>query len=69
MELPDGVNESVLLAAAARRGVGMEGLSWHRYAHGGPPGILLGYGNLSEPAIEQGIRLIAEALTEVGEDT
>ncbi len=67
VELPDGVNEPALLAAAAARGVGMEGLAWHRYAHGGPPGILLGYGNLSEPAIEQGVRLIAEALSEVGE--
>lgn len=66
VELPDGVNESALLAAAAARGVGMEGLAWHRYTHGGPPGILLGYGNLSEPAIGHGVRLIAEALTEVG---
>ena len=29
------------------------------------PGVLLGFGNLSEPAIEQGVRLIAEALAEV----
>ncbi len=58
-------NEPALLAAAAARGVGMEGLSWHRFAHGGAPGILLGYGNLSEPAIEQGVRLIAQALAEV----
>jgi GntR family transcriptional regulator/MocR family aminotransferase len=67
VELPEGVNESALLSAAAARGVGMEGLAWHRYGHGGPPGILLGYGNLSEPAIEHGVRLIAEALAEVGE--
>ena len=45
----------------------MEGLAWHRFTHGGPPGVLLGYGNLSEPAIEQGVRLIAEALAEVSE--
>jgi GntR family transcriptional regulator/MocR family aminotransferase len=65
VELPAGVNESALIAAAATRGVGMEGLAWHRFAHGGPPGLLLGYGNLSEPAIEQGVRLIAQALAEV----
>ncbi|MGA2453271.1 MAG: PLP-dependent aminotransferase family protein [Solirubrobacteraceae bacterium] len=65
VELPASTNESALLAAAAARGVGMEGLSWHRFAHGGPPGVLLGYGNLSEPAIEHGVRLIAEALAEV----
>jgi GntR family transcriptional regulator/MocR family aminotransferase len=65
VELPPATNESALLAAAATRGVGMEGLSWHRFAHGGAPGVLLGYGNLSEPAIEHGVRLIAQALAEV----
>jgi GntR family transcriptional regulator/MocR family aminotransferase len=64
--LPDEIDEAALLAAAAQRGVGMEGLAWHRFAHGGPPGLLLGYGNLSEPAIEQGVRLISEALAAVG---
>jgi len=63
--LPGEVSESALLAAAGARGVGMEGLALHRYAHDGPAGMLLGYGNLSEPAIEQGVRLIAEALAEV----
>ncbi len=67
LSLPDEVNESALLAAAAARGVGMEGLAWHRFAHGGPPGVLLGYGNLSEPAIEHGVRLIADALAEVSD--
>jgi GntR family transcriptional regulator/MocR family aminotransferase len=64
VELPECVDEPRLLRAAAERGVGMEGLSWHRFKPGGPPGVLLGYGNLSEPAIEQGVRLIAEALAE-----
>ncbi len=64
VELPADVDEPALLACAATRGVGMEGLSWHRFAHGGPPGLLLGYGNLAEPAIEHGVRLIAEALAE-----
>ncbi len=65
--LPEHVSESALLAAASARGVGMEGLAWHRFAHGGSPGVVLGYGNLSEPAIEQGVRLIAEALAEVSD--
>jgi GntR family transcriptional regulator / MocR family aminotransferase len=67
VELPAGVNESALVSAAAVRGVGMEALSWHRFAHGGSPGVLLGYGNLSEPAIAQGVRLIAQALAETPE--
>ena len=67
--LPDDINEPALLSAAGARGVGMEGLAWHRYTHGGPPGVVLGYGNLSEPAIEHGVRLIAEALAELGKQS
>jgi GntR family transcriptional regulator/MocR family aminotransferase len=60
IELPAGVDDHALLAAAATRGVGAEALSQHRFATGGPPGLVLGYGNLSEPAIEQGVRLLGE---------
>jgi GntR family transcriptional regulator/MocR family aminotransferase len=59
--LPDGLDESLLLRAGAERGVGAEGLALHRFAADGPPGLLLGYGNLSEPAIEQGVRLLGDA--------
>jgi GntR family transcriptional regulator/MocR family aminotransferase len=65
VELPEDVSESELLSCSAARGVGMEGLAWHRFSPGGTPGVLLGFGNLSEPAIEQGVRLISEALAEV----
>ncbi|HEY3865007.1 MAG TPA: PLP-dependent aminotransferase family protein [Solirubrobacteraceae bacterium] len=67
--LPEGVDEPRLLRAAGERGVGAEGFALHRFAAGGPPGILLGYGNLAEPAIEQGVRLLGEALAEVREVT
>jgi GntR family transcriptional regulator/MocR family aminotransferase len=66
VELPPEVDESALIRAAAERGVGMEGLSWHRFAAGGPPGLLLGYGSLSEPSIEQGVRLLAESYRTLG---
>jgi GntR family transcriptional regulator/MocR family aminotransferase len=60
--LPPGVDESALLASAAERDVGMEGLSWHRAdPRRGPPGLLLGYANLPQPAIDAGIQRIAEA--------
>jgi GntR family transcriptional regulator/MocR family aminotransferase len=65
VELPGDVNEAALLASAAEHGVGAEGLSLHRFTPGGPPGLVLGYGNLAEPAIEQGVRLLGEALAEV----
>jgi len=66
VELPGGTEEGPLLAAAEARGVGLEGLSLHRFAPGGPPGLVLGFGNLAEPAIERGIRLVSEALDETG---
>jgi GntR family transcriptional regulator / MocR family aminotransferase len=65
VELPEGIEEMPLLAAAADRGVGIEPLSWHRLASTGPPSVLLGYANLSEPAIDRGVRLLAEAVAEI----
>jgi GntR family transcriptional regulator/MocR family aminotransferase len=65
VRLPGEVDESQLLRAAGERGVGAEGLALHRFAADGPPGVLLGYGSLSEPAIEQGVRLLGEAYAQV----
>jgi GntR family transcriptional regulator / MocR family aminotransferase len=59
--LPESVDESRLLRAAGERGVGAEGLALHRFGADGQGGVLLGYGSLSEPAIEQGVRLLGEA--------
>lgn len=62
VELPDDADEPALILAAAERGVGLEGLALHRYEVAGPPGLVLGFACLSEPAIERGIRLLAEAV-------
>ncbi|HEY7456455.1 MAG TPA: PLP-dependent aminotransferase family protein [Solirubrobacterales bacterium] len=62
VELPEGTDEAALVAAAAERGVGVEGLSLHRFAAGGPPGLVLGFACLAEPQIEHGIRLLAESI-------
>jgi GntR family transcriptional regulator/MocR family aminotransferase len=67
VELPQGTDEPALVAAAATRGVGVEGLALHRFNPAGPPGLVLGFGCLPEPAIDRGIRLLAEALEEGGE--
>ncbi len=61
VELPAGTDEAALVAAAAARGVGVEGLALHRYKPDGPPGLVLGFGAMPEPAIEQSVRLLAEA--------
>lgn len=65
VELPEEVDEAALIAAAAARGVGLDGLSLHRFRPGGPPGLVLGFACLAEPAMEHGIRLLAEALERV----
>ena len=63
--LPDHLDESSLLAAAARRGVGIEGLSLHSYTGDGPPGLVLGHAYMAEPAIERGMQLVREAAEEL----
>jgi GntR family transcriptional regulator / MocR family aminotransferase len=65
VELPDGVDEAALVRAAGARGVGVDGLALHRYVADGAPGVVLGYGSVAEPAIRQGIRLLAAALDDV----
>jgi GntR family transcriptional regulator/MocR family aminotransferase len=62
VELPPGVEEAGLIAAAAERGVGVEGVSLHRFTAGGAPALVLGFGNLPEPAIDHGVRLLGEGL-------
>lgn len=63
-ELPDGV-EPALVSAAAAHGVGIEGLALHRFRPGGPPGLVLGFASMPEPALNQSIRVIAEALRQL----
>jgi GntR family transcriptional regulator/MocR family aminotransferase len=60
--LPGGTDEPALLAAAARHGVGVEGLSLHSYTGDCPPGVVLGHAYLAEPAIERGVQLLAAAV-------
>jgi GntR family transcriptional regulator/MocR family aminotransferase len=66
VELAGEVDEAALVAAAARRGVGIEPLSLHRFtASPRPAGLVLGFGCLAETAIAQGIRRLGEAMAEV----
>jgi GntR family transcriptional regulator/MocR family aminotransferase len=60
--LPDGVDEAALIAAAAARGLGLEGLALHSFRPGSPPGLVLGFAGYPEPAIERSVRLLAESL-------
>jgi GntR family transcriptional regulator/MocR family aminotransferase len=64
VDLPGELDEPSLLAAAARRSVGLEGVSWHRSTPREIPGVLIGYGALSEPALARAMGLVAEAIAE-----
>ena len=55
------MDEPALLGAAARHGVGIEGLSLHSYMGTCPPGLVLGHAHMAEAAIERGVQLLAIA--------
>jgi GntR family transcriptional regulator/MocR family aminotransferase len=61
--LPAGSSEPAVVAAARERSIGLYGMS--RYRSTGathPPELVLGFGNLSESAIERGIAAIGDLL-------
>jgi GntR family transcriptional regulator/MocR family aminotransferase len=66
LRLPSKMDEAGFLAAAARRGVGLEGLSWHRSGDALARGVLVGYAAVSEPALERAVGLMEEAMAETG---
>lgn len=61
VQLPSGVDEQTVLTAAQAHDVGVEGLASHRLGDG-PPGLILGYASLPEPAIARGVALLAGAI-------
>ena len=61
--LPAGVDEAGVVARAATEGVNVEPLAPF-WADGGPPGLLFGYGGITEAAIDEGVRIIATAVAE-----
>ena len=62
VELPAGDDEAAIRAEARRRRIRFETLA--DYGDGeGPPVLMLGYGQIAEPAIPAGIRELADAVT------
>jgi GntR family transcriptional regulator / MocR family aminotransferase len=59
--LPEGTDEPALLSAARERGIGLSGLTEHSVAER-PPALLLGYGRISEPAIEPAVEALSALL-------
>ncbi len=62
--LPPEVDEAAFLAAAAEHGMRLHGLSWFQVTPG-PPGLVLGFGNASEPALERAVAQLARVAAEV----
>jgi GntR family transcriptional regulator/MocR family aminotransferase len=61
--LPAGVGEQATVAAARARGVGLYAMSPNRSTRAvDPPQLILGFGNLSEHAIRDGITRVADLL-------
>jgi GntR family transcriptional regulator / MocR family aminotransferase len=60
VRLPPGTDERALLTQARGRGIALSGLSEHSVRPAGPA-LLLGYGRIAEPAIERGVRELAQA--------
>lgn len=56
--LPPTLSEQAVLRSAHTRGLALEGVSGRR------PGIVVGYANLSEAAVERAVELLAESVHE-----
>ncbi len=65
--LPEGTDENALIRAAAQHGVDVDGVGSHRIgrADADIAGLVLGFGNLSIPAIEQGVSRLGRAFGEL----
>ena len=61
--LDPAICEEAVIAAAAARGVRVAGVSKYFAERALRPGILLGYAGLREPAIREGIKQLAAAIS------
>jgi GntR family transcriptional regulator/MocR family aminotransferase len=63
--LPPAASEQAVVTAARRRSIGLVGMSHYRFDRAvDPPQIVLGFGNLSEHTIRQGIAAIGDLLND-----
>jgi len=67
LELPPGTDETAIVRAAARRGIEL----WNLYEmrlqpEPSEPGLLVGYGNIKDPAIDGAVAALAEVIRDCG---
>ena len=66
VRLPRAVEMAPLLAATAERSLGIYPLNFHQIEPDAEvDSLVMGYANLSEPAIAEGVRRLSEALDAV----
>jgi GntR family transcriptional regulator / MocR family aminotransferase len=54
-----------VVGAAARAGVGVQGVAPYRINHPGRGGLIFGYATVNEQAIAEGIDVLARVITEL----
>jgi GntR family transcriptional regulator / MocR family aminotransferase len=62
--LPPDLDEATVVNAAARAGVGIEGVTPYRISHPGPGGLIFGFATVNEQAIAEGIDILARVIGE-----
>jgi GntR family transcriptional regulator/MocR family aminotransferase len=65
--LPPDLDEIAVVEAAARRGLGVYGVTPYRISSDGPGGLIFGYATLNERTITEGIALLAAAIRDLRE--
>jgi GntR family transcriptional regulator/MocR family aminotransferase len=67
--LPDDLDEETVIAAAAREGVAVASVSPYRLSPAPRGGLILGYSNLTERVIAEGVSRLARAVSSIRERT
>jgi GntR family transcriptional regulator/MocR family aminotransferase len=63
--LPPDLDEATVVKAAARAGVGIEGVTPYRISQPGPGGLIFGYACVNEQAIAEGVDILARVIGEL----
>jgi len=63
--LPPDLDEATVVGAAARAGVGIEGVAPYRISHPGRGGLIFGYATAGEQAIAEGVDILARVVGEL----
>jgi GntR family transcriptional regulator/MocR family aminotransferase len=64
--LPPHLDETIMVSAARRAGVGIDAVGPYRITSSGPGGLIFGYATLNEEAIAEGISRLAMVMADLG---